>query len=126
MNEERTQKSKIEHWIMRKDKIKPGERPEYMNRLGRKQCSAIITARSSMMVTKTNMPGKFNDRNCRVCIKDVEETQEHMLQQCEDIRRTTQQIENYEDICKENDVEKLKKAANIIIKITETMEDRLQ
>ena len=74
--------------------MKPGARPEYMTRLGRKQCSAIIRVRSSMMVTKTNMPGKFNDRNCRMCKKDVEETQEHILQHYEEIIRTTQQIQN--------------------------------
>ncbi len=126
MNEESTQKSKKEHWIKRKDNIKPGVRQEYMCRLGRKQCGAIIRVRSSMMVTKTNMPGKFNNRNCRMCKRDMEETQEHILQHCEDIRKTTQQIQNYEDIFKEEDIENLKKAANIIIKITETVEDRPQ
>ncbi len=126
INEESTQKSKIEHWIKRKDNIKPGVRPEYMNRLGRKQCSAIIRVRSSMMVTKTNMPGKFNDKNCRMCKRDVQETQEHILQQCEEISKITQQIQNYEDIFKEEDIENLKTAANIIIKITEKVEERLQ
>ena len=32
----------------------------------------IIRVSSSMMVTKTNMPGKSNDRNCRMCKKDLE------------------------------------------------------
>ena len=64
MNEERTQKMKIENWMTRKDTTKPGERPEYLNRLRRKQCSAIARIRSSIMVTKTNMPGKFSDKNC--------------------------------------------------------------
>ena len=40
--------------------------------------------------------------------------------------RITQQIQYYEDVFKEDDVENLKKAANIIIKIIKILEDRLQ
>ena len=61
-----------------------------------------------------------------MCKRDMEETQEHILQHCEGISKTTQQIQNYEDIFKEEDIENLKMAANIIIKINEKVEEKLQ
>ncbi len=126
IDEERKNKSKIEHWITRKNDTKPGKRPEYMNRLGRKQCSAIIRVRSRMMPTKTNMQGNFTDKNCRMCKKPIEETQQHILQECEEIGRLTNQVENYNDIFQDGNVDSLRQAANIIIKIREIMETRLQ
>ncbi len=79
-----------------------------------------------MMPTKTNMQGNFTDKNCRMCKKPIEETQQHILQECEEISRITNQVENYSDIFQDGNVDSLRQAANIIIKIREVMETRLQ
>ena len=47
-------KTKIYHWKERKKEIKVGTRPTYMDKLNRKQCNAILRARSSMLMVKEN------------------------------------------------------------------------
>ena len=80
IEDEAEHKSKIKHWRERKVDPKIGIRPDYMNKLTRKQCNAIIKTRASMLSVKTNHK-KSNGLNlaCRFC-SETEETQEHILQ----------------------------------------------
>ena len=79
-------KSKVRHWADRIDELKPGGRPEYMNKLIRKQCSAIIKLRSRMIPAKENMKGTYKDTIWRWCNKDPE-TQEHLIDQCTEFKQ---------------------------------------
>ena len=108
-------KSKIKHWRERKVDLKIGTRPDYMNKLTRKQCNAIIKTRASMLSVKTNHK-KSNGPNlaCRFC-SETEETQEHILQTCQKVGKRATKLK-YEDIFKE-DVDKLKEISEEIIRV---------
>ena len=108
-------KSKIKHWRERKVDLKIGIRPDYMNKLTRKQCNAIIKTRASMLSVKTNHK-KSNGPNlaCRFC-SETEETQEHILQTCQKVGKRATKLK-YEDIFKE-DVGKLKEISEEIIRV---------
>ena len=47
-------RNKDYHWRERKGEIKVGTRQKYMDKLNRKQCNAILRARSSMLMVKEN------------------------------------------------------------------------
>ena len=84
VEEESNKKVKIKHWLEQKMEIKWGKRPEYMDKLTRNQCKAIIKTRSRMLPTKENQKKKplgEEARMCRMCGK-TQETQEHVLQKC--------------------------------------------
>ena len=51
---EAERKPQINHWWARRRNTKIGTRPKYMKRLNRKQCSAILRARESMLMVKAN------------------------------------------------------------------------
>ena len=117
---EYVEKTKIKHWKDLKTDITSGKRPLYMEKLNRKECSAIIRTRASMLPVKNNFKkGCKNDLLCRFCKKETE-TQEHILQTCPEIRERCGQTIEYKEIFQEN-VEELKKAANFIIKTTEEL-----
>ena len=82
-------KSKVQHWLDRTDEVKPGVRPEYMNKLTGRQCSAIIKVRSRMLPAKENMKGTYTDTLCRWCNKEPE-TQEHPIDQCTEFKQKAQ------------------------------------
>ena len=103
---------------MKKD-IKVGKRPQYMEKLTRKQCNAILKARASMLPVKNNFKnGCKKDTQCRYCKTEVE-TQEHILQKCPEIERKVGHI-IYNRIFQE-EVEELEKTANFIIKVEEEL-----
>ena len=100
--------------------IKVGKRPEYMEKLTRKQCNAIIKTRASMLPVKNNFKkGSKTDNQCRFC-KMVKETQEHIIQECPKMTSRRGMSITYNDIFRD-DVEKLREAANVIIAIEETV-----
>ena len=119
MENETQNKTKVKRWKERKDNILVGKRPEYMDKLTRKQCNATIKTRSSMLAAKANFK-RANETNpaCRFCAKE-KETQEHVLQHCPKVENRTTTIE-YQDIFKE-DTERLKEIAAEIIRIEEEM-----
>ena len=48
-------KSKVREWALRRaDNTTAGKRPDHMNKLSRKQCSAIVKLRSRMIPAKAN------------------------------------------------------------------------
>ena len=120
--EEVQHKSKVKHWYEMRGEAMPENRPQYMNKLTRKQCNAIIKTRARMLPTKTNQRSDSQDTTCRIC-GNQEETQVHVLKECE-ARQTRLSTDNqYEDIFKDSDIEKLRKIANDIIDIMKTLEE---
>lgn len=59
----------------------PGRRREYMNKLTRKQTSALFKARTRMLDVKNNFRGKYPDTERRMCKREIE-TQKHILEEC--------------------------------------------
>ena len=108
-------KSKVKHWKERKINLKIGIRPDYMNKLTRNQCNAIIKTRASMLSVETNHK-KSNGSNlvCRFC-SEIEETQEHILQTCQKVGKRVTKIK-YEDVFKE-EASKLKEVSEEIIRV---------
>ena len=104
-----------------KKEIKVGTRPTYMDKLNRKQCNAILRARSSMLMVKENYKKQYESNLlCRFC-DNYNETQEHILQDCTKIKRSKEKI-IYSKIFEE-DTEPLREIANEIIKIEECLKE---
>ena len=82
MQNEATEKSKTRHWLDMKQQ-KETKRPQYMNKLNRKQCGAIAKARTRMITAKANHKNQYGEHlQCRYCNTEEEETQEHILTEC--------------------------------------------
>ena len=109
MIEKATEKSKVKHMMENKTGWGPGKRAKYMDKLTRNQVSTIFRARARMLEVKANYKKKYPDKTCRICHQE-EETQDHVLQQCEkrDTPRTTR-----EEIFSEN-TDTLRRAAEKI------------
>ena len=65
------------------------KRPEYINKLSRTEASTIFKTRARMLDIKHNFKWKYPDTLCRKC-KDHEETQEHILEQCQRIHENNE------------------------------------
>ena len=78
-----------------------------------------------MLPTKTNMQGSYRDKNCRICKEEIEETQKHVLQECTEIGKKTEQMVQYEKIFRDSEVQEMKKQAEIIMKISELLIDEI-
>ena len=114
---EAERKPKINHWWAKRRDTKIGTRPKYMEKLNRKQCSAILRARASMLTVKANHKKTYEPNLlCRFCHK-TPETQEHILQDCLKIKRKNGKVE-YNKLF-EDDVATLKGIAESIITIEE-------
>ena len=90
--EKATEKSKVKHMMENKTGWEPGKRAKYMDKLTRHQVSTIFKARARTLEVKANYKNKYPDKACRICHQE-EETQDHVLQQCEkrDTPRTTRE-----------------------------------
>ena len=121
IDNEAEHKSKVKHWRERKINLKIGIRPDYMNKLTRKQCNAIIKTRASMLSVKTNHK-KSNESNlvCRFC-SETKETQEHILQTCQKVGKRATKIK-YEDVSKE-EASKLKEVSEEIIRVEDLLKN---
>ena len=105
--------TKIKHWKDRKKSIRVGKRPEYMEKLTRKQCNAMIQTRASMLPVKnTFKKGSRMDNQCRFCKTHVE-TQEHIIEECQTLRSRRGRKIAYKDIFM-GDVKKLEDIGNAI------------
>ncbi len=122
IQDEATQKSKIQSWIIHRDNIKLRQWPEYMNRLGRKECSTLIRARGRMIPTKDNMKTKYTDQTCRLCKQGYEETQKHIIEECVGTCNTQKQIK-YEDIFKDGNTEEIRNMIRTIDEIEEILKN---
>ena len=112
---ETEKKTKVNHWKKWKKEITVGQIPKSMDKLSRKQCNAVLRARTSMlMVTENYITGQETTNLYMFCNQD-KETQEHIIQECTRIKRTSGKI-SYENIFEEN-TETLKIIAEEIIKL---------
>ena len=94
----------------------PRERPPYMKQLTRLETSIIFRARTRMLDVKNNYRNKYRDILCRGCGKQ-DETQQHVLEECETIHQNNQTRVTIHNIFTEN-IENLKETAkknNIIL-----------
>ena len=103
-NVEKTFKKRIEENGNNKSKVqylkqgigdwKPGVRAAYMEKLNRDDSSTIFQARTRMLRVKNNYRNKYRDNICRMCGSE-EETQEHILEMCEQNCRENTICMNY-------------------------------
>ncbi len=52
------------------------------------------------------MQGNYSDKSCRICKQGIEETQKHILQECTEIGKLTDQMEDNEYIFRNSGNEK--------------------
>ena len=107
--EKATEKSKVKHMMENKTGWEPGKRAKYMDKLTRNHVSTIFKARARMLEVQANYKNKYPDKACRICHQE-EETQDHVLQQCE--KRNTPRTSR-EEIFSEN-TDTLRRAAEKI------------
>jgi hypothetical protein len=112
-------KSKLQHLTEGKKEWNVKNRPQYMNKLTRIETSTIFKARTRMLNVKNNYRGKHTDNICRGCGKECE-TQKHVLEECEEIRRRSNVSVTNEDIFQE-EAELLEETAKKIMKIMNVM-----
>ena len=84
-----------------KGKWIPEKRSPYIKTLTRNECSIIFRARTRMLDIKNNFRGKYTDNLCRAC-NTVNETQDHILNQCPIIHRDNNMKITNEDIFEDN------------------------
>ena len=77
-------KSKVKYLKQGIKTWRPNNKPTYMAKLTRKDCSTIFKARTRMTEIKDNFRGMYTDNICRACGK-TNETQEHILDKCPSI-----------------------------------------
>jgi len=113
-------KHKVQYHIVGINRMwTPGRRPEYMNKLSRLEVSLIFKTRTRMLEVKNNYRNMYINVICRGCGKE-EETQQHILQECNGLHKTEETKVTKEDIFTEN-TETLKitakKTKNIMTKL---------
>ena len=114
-------KSKVRKW-KENHRIEIAKRPRYMERLTRKQCSAILRARAGMLPVKANQKRQHKeDLRYRFC-KQQEETQEHILIECPTLQPTADNID-YKKLNDDQDLDQLRRIANHIMATERKMED---
>ena len=115
---EAANKSKVTSHLEKKQQWNIGMRSPYMNQLTRKQTSTIFKARSRMLPIKSNYKTAYiTNKECRACGTE-EETQQHVLQNCQELHVHTSTKVINDDIFNEEPNE-LRTTAN---KINKTME----
>ncbi len=115
LNDEKTSKSKVRHLLDNKPNPKLGQRPKYMKELTRKQCRTIALTRTRMIPVKANHKGSYPNQECRWCkIQGIEETQEHIMNECEKMTKETKPTHNYQEIFDDNDTDRLREIAETI------------
>ena len=108
-------KSKLKYYLENVKEFKLGKRKKYMDHLSRKEIQVIIQARGRMLSTKGNYKGMYKeDLKCRFC-GNKEESQTHVLEECNQIDRHEYGIIKREVIFTE-DITILRKAAETLEK----------
>ena len=123
IEQEALEKTKTKHWLRLKNKQELGCRPDYINKLNRKQCNAIITIRSSMLPVKVNQKSQYKtDQKCRFC-NTTPENQKHVLTECQKIPEDQKITIPYEELFLDDNWQQLKVAAESIIKLIHTLKE---
>ena len=118
ITESRLEKSKVEHLLQGINRT-IGKRPDYMNKLNRHQTSIIFKARTRMIDVKNNFRCKYQNNICRGCGL-VEETQEHVLNECHDLH-IDESTKITKDTIFSEDVETLREAAKKLERIVKRL-----
>ena len=119
INSEMTEKSKMKYYMDGKKDLEPLKPAEYTQKLSRNQVSTIFKARTRMLKVRSNYKNGNKEHKCRLC-KNQEETQQHILEECENINNHFQKVTK-EMIFDEN-TEKLRKTAQLIQSRMEILE----
>ncbi len=118
-------KSKLKHLLDHNGETKIGRRPKYMEALTRKECRAIVMARTRMIPAKSNFKGSHTDLTCRWCKKEnTQETQEHIIIECEMTKPPSRNDITCHDIFQDSDMMKIKQAAQRILETLQTIEQK--
>ena len=70
------------------------EKAKYTDELNRQDVSLIFKTRNRMLEIKDNYRNKYENLTCRLC-KQNEETQKHILEECDEIKKEKLQIHKY-------------------------------
>ena len=81
----------------------------------------MLRARTSMMNVRMNYKNGQEKHKCRFC-NEAEETQEHVIQDCQKIKRISDTI-RYAEIFKENNMEKNRAIARALIQINNKLDE---
>ena len=108
------EKSKVRDYVCNKTRKTITERPAYMTRLQRKACTNIFNTRARMIKVKGNYKNNHTDMKCRWC-KKKEETQIHILTECNGFKDLTSNTE--QEIYYQDDHDSTIKSAEIMGKI---------
>ena len=114
-------KSKFHH-LTQETNPYPFNRKRYMKRLNRNDTSIIFRTRARMLKVKANYKKGNQSLMCKAC-KVEEETQLHVLTECNSIHEDDSQRIRYEDIFEEEDMDKLRITAKKIEKTMKILED---
>jgi hypothetical protein len=112
MKKEGEKKSKAEFYMKNTREQDLGKRRKYMEQATRHTANNIITARTRMIEVKSNYKGKYNNLNCRFCGGN-QETQKHILEECQQINRNEYNIITEKEIFSEDLTENIQTAEKI-------------
>ena len=104
-------KSKMAYYYEGKNNWNTGNRSEYMKQLSRNQASIIFKARTRMLKIKGNYKNGNESLKCSIC-KDKEETQGHILEECEKINEIAPKVTK--EMIFSEEIEMLKEVAQKI------------
>ena len=117
------EKSKVKHLLKSKtEQWRPGKHPLYITQLTRKQVSTIFKTRTRMLEVKNNYRGKFPNNRCRAC-SSTDETQEHVLSECQSIHHDNK-TKVVKDEINSEDMETLRAACRKIEAIIKILEQQ--
>ena len=116
-------KSKVQHLLRGiTDKWEPGQRANYMREMTRLQTSTVFKYRTRMLEVKNNFRNMYDNLTCRLC-KKTEETQEHIMEECEVIHRDESLKTTREQVFT-TDPSKLKEVVKKIEKVMTILQDQ--
>ena len=81
----------------------------------------MLRARTSMVNARMNYKSGQEKHKCRLC-NEAEETQEHVIQDCQKIKRNSDTI-RYAEIFKKNNMKKPRAIARALIQINNTLDE---
>ena len=128
-----TNKSKVQHLLNgKKEEWGINKRHPYLNELTRNQASALFKARTRMIRAKANEKGAHIRKNadgttshnleCRFCQSKPEETQKHLLEECDSLHIDDSTKITNDEIFAEFNREETKTTANKILRIIDLID----
>ena len=119
INTEMEDKSKMNYFMEGKKDWEPMKSAEYTQKLPRSQVSTIFKARTRMIKVRSNYKNGNKEHKCRLC-KNHEETQQHVMEECEKINEKCQKVTK--DMIFNENIKELRKTAILIESRMEILE----